>query len=772
MERWQLAAGHLPTGWLIAAILLCAGVALGEAWLSFRDSATALGRRRAFSMLSLRTLAIAGLCAVAFELTLHVDDVTSLGSRVVVLFDRSASLSIPDGLPRAARYERALAQWKGMDRWRDGWTQEGITLEVRTFDRQSAPISGDVTETLAQVPTAPASELAQALEELKAPGSAPLAPLRAVVVVSDGLVAPDAAAERRLDAAALALGVPITTIAVGASPLQDISVARVRAGEFAFVENVTEIDATVVSFGYAGTPVEVELRRDGETIERRQVVLGESGEATEVHFEVAPDRVGQFVYEVAIAEQPGEATGENNRRPFVVKVLRDKVRVLHVAGRPDWDVRALRTLLRRDPNVELLSYYILRGMDDISREDTSAPLSLIPFPTDDLFQEELGSFDVVILHNFDAVQHQVGQYVDNMAAYVEDGGALVLIGGDLAFSDQGYGAPAMAAIMPVDTRAQLGAEPEPFRPALTDAGRRHPITAWLGTAADGWSELPELDQWNPLRLSAHADAIGAAALLEHPSARDRQGHRHPILAVAEPGEGRVVVLGSSSTWRLGFATNLPLIDGARPYDLLWLGAIRWLLRDDSSGRLQLETDRPRYEVGERTTLQAITLSPSYAPEEGVEIAWTLVPLGNGPDAEPIRAGTWRSDAQGTATETLAPLPAGAYAAVAQRGTDADTATQVRRVFVVETPGRELADLNAEPGGARMERLAQATGGLALDGSSTGGPREIPLAELSDDLTERIDGRRETPVWSHALTLLLVLLSLGGEWILRRQGGAA
>ena len=77
-----------------------------------------------------------------------------------------------------------------------------------------------------------------------------------------------------------------------------------------------------------------------------------------------------------------------------MKVLRDKVRVLHVAGRPDWDVRALRTLLRRDPNVELLSYYILRGFDDISREDTTAPLSLIPFPTDELFEEQLGSASI------------------------------------------------------------------------------------------------------------------------------------------------------------------------------------------------------------------------------------------------------------------------------------------------------------------------------------------------------------------------------------------
>src|SRR5690606_23958990 len=169
---------------------------------------------------------------------------------------------------------------------------------------------------------------------------------------------------------------------------------------------------------------EIELRRDGEVVATHPLRLPTDGLPAPVRFEVAPDRVGQFVYEITVPPQPGEATVANNSRAFVVKVLRDKVRVLHVAGRPDWDVRALRTLLRRDPNVELLSYYILRGLDDIAREDTTAALSLIPFPTDELFEEELGSFDLVILHNFDAVQHQVEQYLDNIASYVEEGGAL------------------------------------------------------------------------------------------------------------------------------------------------------------------------------------------------------------------------------------------------------------------------------------------------------------------------------------------------------------
>jgi SAM-dependent methyltransferase len=546
-----------------------------------------------------------------------------------------------------------------------------------------------------------------------------------------------------------------------------------------------------VAQGLRGTATKVELRRDGEVVATRAIRLLDDGEPATVRFEVAPDRVGQFVYEVAVPPQAGEATLANNGRAFVVKVLRDKVRVLHVAGRPDWDVRALRTLLRRDPNVELLSYYILRGLDDIAREDTTAALSLIPFPTDELFEDELGSFDLVILHNFDAVPHQVEQYLDNIARYVEEGGALVLIGGDLAFTDLGYGLPELAALLPVDTRGRAPLERgAPIRPTLTQAGRRHPITAWLAAADEGWAELPALDDHNPLPPSPRGDAIGATALLVHPEGVDARGRERPILAVAEPGRGRTMVLATGSTWRLGFAPDLPLIDGARPYDLLWLGAVRWLLRDDTSGRLTLETDRPRYLVGEPVELQAKTWSASYAAEPGVAVEWALRPLAavaDGSEAEPLQEGQWTTDGLGRARQELPDLPVGAYVAQARRApapgpgggggalepdTDALGQHEVRRVFIVEPPGRELARVDADPGIARLARLSEATGGEALAAVDDDAlPRRIPLAEVTaarDGL--RVDARRDLPLWNGWLALVLLVATFGGEWLLRRRQG--
>ncbi len=117
-------------------------------------------------------------------------------------------------------------------------------------------------------------------------------------------------------------------------------------------------------------------------------------------FTFTPDQTGRFVYTVTVPVFPDEAVAENNTRSFALKVIRDRVRVLLVAGRPTWDERFLRGLLRQDANVELISFYILRSNADDRACYDERELSLIPFPRDEIFREKIDTFDVVIFLNF------------------------------------------------------------------------------------------------------------------------------------------------------------------------------------------------------------------------------------------------------------------------------------------------------------------------------------------------------------------------------------
>jgi len=784
-DHWSLVLGHTPgpLGWTLIGVALLA--VLYEAWTAIGERARLPGGTRIrAAIVVLRAASILALLGLVLELTVRVETLGEDTRRIVVLVDESASMDLADaprdGVEPTRRLARAVQTWASSDPARTDWTARGLDIELQAFAGAVRRLDGIEIETLEAVDAiGPASELASALAALQTAEDP--RPLGGVVVLSDGIVGHNDAARERLLEIGKQLGVPVTTVATGAPVIRDVAVANPRAGEFAFVENVMDIEADVLAHGLAGERAEVELRRDGELVDRQAITLSADGVPRPVRFEVVPEATGQFVYEIRVPPAADEATTDNNRRAFVVKVLRDKVRILHVAGRPDWDVRALRTLLRRDPNVELLSYYILRDAEDIERSDIEAELSLIAFPVDELFRDKLGSFDLLILHNFDARSH--GSYLGNIAGYVREGGSLVVIGGDMGLASGDYAA--LSGLMPTEVRAPAPLDAKPFKPEVSEAGRRHPITSWIANADEGWGELPPLDTFNEGRPAPPHPDLETAVLLRHPELRGRDGEGRPLLSVAEIGGGRTMVLATGSSWRLGFAADLPLIDGARPYDLLWLGAIRWLLREGGEERLVLEPDRVRYRPDQPVELRIETLSATYAAEPGVDVSWQVRRLGTPAvvdgDAEPdparggsnsVEAGSVTSDGLGQATAKLDPLPTGDYEAIARRADDGDGGgAEARRVFRVDLESRELERVDASPGTELLAELAQATGGRALravDGDML--PPDLPLGRAAATHASRVESRRDVKLWSSGWTLLLLLLTLPGEWLLRRRYG--
>src|SRR6185503_4437181 len=134
-------------------------------------------------------------------------------------------------------------------------------------------------------------------------------------------------------------------------------------------------------------------------VDSRSVHIENDDVEQKVSFDWTPDRPGNFVFELATPVLAGEALTTNNRQVFTLKVIRDRVRVLHVCGRPSWNERFLRSLLRRDPNVDLVSFFILRTQED-DQPIEPGELSLIPFPDREIFHDQLKSFDLLIFDNF------------------------------------------------------------------------------------------------------------------------------------------------------------------------------------------------------------------------------------------------------------------------------------------------------------------------------------------------------------------------------------
>jgi uncharacterized membrane protein len=596
-------------------------------------------------------------------------------------------------------------------------------------------------------------------------------PLAGALVVSDG--ADHGALAAGLSPAARdklrALGAPVTTVVTGGDAPRDLAIERVAVDEFAFVRNTVTVEATLAARGYDGERVTVALRRDGATLTQRPAVL-KDGRAT-VRLSYAPDSTGTFVLTVAAPVLEGEALTQNNTRSFVLRVIRDRVRVLLVAGRPSWDERFLRGLLKQDANVDLVSFYILRGVTD--RAGPQEELSLIPFPVAEIFGEQLRTFDVVVFVNFAYQPYRsldIERHLPAIRDYVKNGGAFAMLGGEQSFGEGRYSATALAEVLPVEALEGMGLAVEQFRPRLTSEGRRHPITNLVaGDApnAAAWAALPPLPLLN--RTRALAGASGSRVLLEAPEIAVG-GRPAPLVAVREVGAGRTLAVTTDSSWFWGF---LAAEQGGstRSYQRFWTNALRWLVRDPDLAPVRVDPDARETDLGQPVGVTVSASAPDWSPAAGAPLLVEL--LGEGGGAASRAEGTIGPD--GTAHVRVPPPAApGAYrvqATVATRCA-AETpcpaeAPRERATGAVAIRAAGPEDLDVAPRPALLRAVAEATGGRSL---ATGDRLpDLPLAEAE---VVEVGRREDRPLWDRAWTLLALALLVGAEWTLRRRWGHA
>ncbi|MFI5290004.1 MAG: hypothetical protein ACHQ17_10165, partial [Polyangia bacterium] len=411
-----------------------------------------------WSLLALRGGAVLAALVLFFQPAVRLENVTRLPNHVAVLVDASESMGLaetPHAQSRAARAAEWLSRSKSIfDRWR-----ARHRLDFYTFGDRLAPTTLDaLTQKNAPPPRAEATRLREALASVRSRYDG--RELGGVVVISDGIDNGrlGESTTDKLDAESLdffkAFGAPVHTAWVGEPGLHDVAIARVLADDFAFVRTALTVEAVVrvvgaERAGWVGRTLPVTLRRDGVPVRTVDVTV-ESGKTDyRVAFDFTPERVGKYLYEISTPVLGGEAIRENNARAFVIKVIRDKIRVLQVSGRPSWDERFLRGLLKHDPNVDLISFFILRTPTDLELVPPEE-LSLIPFPTEELFREQLRSFDVVFLQNFNYAPYGIGSYLEDIKSYVESGGGLAMLGGDLSFTLGGWAHTPVADVLPVE----------------------------------------------------------------------------------------------------------------------------------------------------------------------------------------------------------------------------------------------------------------------------------------------------------------------------------
>ncbi|MCJ7645464.1 glutamine amidotransferase [bacterium] len=661
------------------------------------------------------------------------------------LIDTSTSMGVKDPISRFSLVKEFL---KGP---LVGGLKEKYNLLFFTF--ASTFKRAVIEEILQLIPQGKSTDIGQALdgleEELRGQR------LAGVFLVTDG--AHNVGEDPRL--VAERISVPIFSIGVGnPKKFKDLQIAEVRVSDFVFKNTPTDIGVEIRSYGFEGKEISVILKGESEILQTKKVRMPEDGKEVSLSLSFTPRSIGSFNYAVSIPSYSGEVSFANNRKDFTLQVLRDKIRILYICGQPSWEYKFLRTVLKSDPGIELVSFIILRNPENISivPEDQ---LSLIPFPVTEIFGKEIFNFDLLIFENFTYTRFGIPkEYLENIRKFVtQTGGGFLMIGGDNSFAGGGYKGTPIEEILPVEM--EDGKEDiidGKFKMLLGES--THLILRLSDNPGENsqiWAGMPELDGCNRL-LKPKPEAI---ILGVHPLIKNKYGNL-VILAVWEKGKGRVMSMASNSTWQWCFQARGRGGTGSH-YERFWHQAIHWLVKSPELKLVHLSTDKEIYAKREEILLTTRVFNRYYRPSEHARVYIELV----NPSGKRIDLGTASAkDRSGEYGTNYLAEEEGNYTFIATAGEGSKVLGRDTASCKVAIPSLESE--NAQLNEPLLRELSDSTGGKYFHINSIVS-EEIILPEVRE-ATPVV--KRVVAVWNNPYIFFFLFILLSIEWYIRRRSG--
>ncbi|MFN3251252.1 hypothetical protein [Roseibium album] len=475
---------------------------------------------------ALRALTMALLLFALANPAVEREDREPLSSVVALVIDKSQSQRLAD---REATTEEVAAEIQSRVE-----ALKGFDLRVLEARNSGSGNGTEVFQTLSN-------------------GLADVPPERVggAIIITDGQIhdVPESAGALGFDA-------PVHGVITGAPEEQDRRIVLDKAPRFGLVGSEQTVSLTVVDQGQGtgpGDQVRLTVKRDGDVISER---TARTGEKIDIPVEIAHG--GDNIFEFEAEPLGDELTNLNNRAVVTIDGIRENLRVLLVSGSPHSGERTWRNLLKSDASVDLVHFTILRPPE---KQDGTPinQLSLIAFPTRELFSVKIDEFDLIIFDRYVRRGVLPMLYFDNIARYVQNGGAVLLAGGpDYAEAGSLYRTP-LAPILPASPTG--GILEEPFYATLASLGERHPVTRGL----PGSEQDPPA--WSRWFRAVDTQLDAGHQLMSGPS-------DSPLLVLNREGEGRVAMLLSDHVWlwARGF-------EGGGPHVPLLRRLAHWLMQE-------------------------------------------------------------------------------------------------------------------------------------------------------------------------------------------------
>ena len=584
------------------------------------------------------------------------------------------------------------------------------------------------------------------------------------------------------------LGVPVYAIGVGSvEPPKDIQIQHIDYTPVVYTDHESIIRVTVAQTGYTGKTARISLREMTRKTLVDSVTLTfnepQNGVTTKqiVELKLTPQVEGNFQYTVELPVLDSELTEANNQKTFSVKVVKAKLNVFYLEGRPRWEYTYLKRALQRDPDIEATYAILLRDKSKrfppsdsaLNRLDGYYPQTT-PASETPIFPEtraQLSKYDVLILGDVGS-EHLTTAQQRAIVDFVEvQGKPIIFLPSRRMLGMDGLRNTELAQLLPIEIpRNGCRRHDTEFIVQPTTSGMFHPMlqlmeaqqnqtSRLVGNTANVWRNMPAL----PRSFSGFRLRGGATPLME-------SGKGDPILILQRTGLGKSLLIAAEGLWNWDFGVNT--FKDTRyqdTYSRFWAQVLRWMATNTDDEKLHLTTDANSYAIGDTATVTAYLYSEAYrATQTDATVQFEIVPPEGAPFQRQIRGVTEHATEPATETGNLystqfSLLQNGIYRI---RGT-ARTANQ--------TLGEDQIDIHVHPQLAELEapqlnedllkKLASGTGGAyfaMMDAASL--PANV--AKVQNQVF--VDAERE--LWSHPLILIAVVGLLGTEWFLRKRIG--
>ena len=616
--------------------------------------------------------------------------------------------------------------------------------------------------------------------------------------------------------ALVALQMPVYALGVGAAePPKDIQLQRVDVAPVAYTGHEQRIRVTVAQSGYTGQTTRLALREVNRQKVQRLVasttLTFEEG-SQQIEFTLTPETEGNFQYTLTLPTLDGELTSENNEKTFALKVVKAKLSVFYLEGRPRWEYTFLKRALERDPGIEFTSALLsllskgpasesVASESVLGRSDGYYPVGSnvnhlsARFPET---REELSAYDVLIFGDVTAA-HLTATQQRLIVDFVEtEGNAILFLSSRNALGRSGLRDTELARLMPIAVPITgCSLSDTEFTVQLTQAGAFHPMLQLSGSSRRGesavanrgegqvslgrrggnltpnrnaalWRNLPALSRlFHGFQLRGGATTLLETGLLE-------TGRREPVMIFQRAGLGKSLLFAAEGLWNWDFGTaNFRDARYHSLYREVWAQILRWMgTTHTDANRLYLTTDASTYATGDTVQVTAQVYSETYQPQTSSPTGATVQIEVTPPEGAPFQLrATTISEETGSAVENRAYRGENRYTArfeVREKGTYQIRATSGggntdKTEFYVQP---QLAELEApQLNEALLRHLASQTGGAYF---AIADAAQLPenIAFVQDSVF--VDTERD--VWAHPLVLILVVGLLGTEWFLRKRNG--